>query len=165
MQRLGFPSNSALVNLLQSGAIINSPCNSSDVYRAERIFGPDVASLKGKPPHRQVHIAKNLETFEPFVEKEQEAYSDVMTLDANPFLVTFLRPLDLTLSTHVKSLKGKDIRKAFQSQFELIQQKSLSLTKLHSDGGFNHLSPFLHSQQIVHDICGAVLISESSKIK
>jgi hypothetical protein len=115
LQRIGFPSNSALVNLLQSGAINNSPCNSSDVDRAESIFGPDVSSLKGKTPHRQVHIPKNLENFEPHVEKEQEAYSDVMTVDENHFLVTVLRPHDLTLSTHVKSLNGKYMRKAFQS--------------------------------------------------
>jgi hypothetical protein len=38
MKRFGFPANSALVKLLQSGSVLNAPCNSSDVYQAESIL-------------------------------------------------------------------------------------------------------------------------------
>jgi hypothetical protein len=101
MKRLGFPSNASLVNLLQSGGINNTPCCSSDVDRAERIFGPDIPSLKGKSSHSQVKIPKNLEFFSPPLQAEQELFMDIMSIDDVKFLITVLRPLDLTLTTFI----------------------------------------------------------------
>jgi hypothetical protein len=59
IQRLGFPSTSAMAKLLQHGAITNAPCNSADVYRADRIYGLEVHSLKGKIHRTKVHIPKD----------------------------------------------------------------------------------------------------------
>jgi hypothetical protein len=42
-----------------------------------------------------------------------------------------------------------------KDQFKLLAVKHLVPTKVHSDGGFNHLTPFFNSRNIQHDICGA----------
>jgi hypothetical protein len=73
---------------------------------------------------------------------------DIMSIDDVKFLITVLRPLDLTLTTDIKSTKGKDVKTALKDQLKL-------LAEVHSDGGFNHLSPFLNSRNIQHDVCGA----------
>jgi hypothetical protein len=101
-----------MVKLLQHGAITNAPCNSAEVYRADRIYGPEVHSLKGKTHRSKVHIPKDLEIFEPTFQREQELSIDVMTVDQNHSLATVVRPLDLTLTTFIKSLKTKDVKKA-----------------------------------------------------
>jgi hypothetical protein len=155
IQRLGFPSTSAMVKLLQHGAITNAPCNSADVYRADRIYGPEVHSLKGKAHRSKVHIPKDLEIFEPTFQREQELSIDIMTVDQNHFLATVIRPLDLTLTTFIKSLKTKDVKKALKDQTDLLKQKNILPTKVHSDGGFNPITSFLNSMTIQHDVCGA----------
>jgi hypothetical protein len=50
-------------------------------------------------------------------------------------------PLDLTLSTSIKSLKAKDVKKALRDQLDLLKQKNITAVKVHSDGGFNTITP------------------------
>ncbi len=48
MRRLGFVSMKDQAAMLKYGAIINCPVTPADVYRAQRIYGADIATLKGK---------------------------------------------------------------------------------------------------------------------
>jgi len=48
MRRLGYASMKDEAAMLKHGTIINCPVTPSDVYRAQRIYGSDVATLKGK---------------------------------------------------------------------------------------------------------------------
>jgi hypothetical protein len=58
MKRLGFPANSPLVKLLQSGSVLNAPCNSSDVYRAERIDGTHHVHQDPQIERQQIDLLK-----------------------------------------------------------------------------------------------------------
>jgi hypothetical protein len=46
MQELGYPSSKDLIELVETGGILNCPITAHDIRRAERIYGPDIASLK-----------------------------------------------------------------------------------------------------------------------
>eukprot|EP01042_Synura_sphagnicola_P036381 gene36381-biopygen3823 len=48
LSRLGYPSTAKAIQMLNSGGIINCDITSSDLLRAEEIYGPPIASLKGK---------------------------------------------------------------------------------------------------------------------
>eukprot|EP01042_Synura_sphagnicola_P036522 gene36522-biopygen8500 len=48
LARLGYPSTAKAIQMLNSGGIINCDITSSDLLRAEEIYGPPIASLKGK---------------------------------------------------------------------------------------------------------------------
>jgi hypothetical protein len=56
---------------------------------------------------------------------------DVFTVDNNNFLISVVRPLDLTLTTFVKSLVGKDKKKVVRDQVDLLKSKSIP-RELHS---------------------------------
>ena len=69
VQRLGYPSGQAVVNLLQNGCILKAPVNSSNIYRAEKLFGPPIPSIKGKTTKKKSKPPKDLEFFKTQVEK------------------------------------------------------------------------------------------------
>jgi hypothetical protein len=111
----------------------------------------DSAVERVKTSKSDVKIPKDLEFFEPLIQKEQTLSIDVMTAEQNHFLTTVTRPLDLTLSTSIKSLKAKDVKKALRNQLDLLKQKNITAVKV----GFNTITPFLNSNGIEHDVCGA----------
>jgi hypothetical protein len=49
---LGYPSVNDMKAIIQMNAIKNNPVTTEDVNIAEKIFGPDVATLKGKMTRR-----------------------------------------------------------------------------------------------------------------
>jgi hypothetical protein len=58
MRRLGYVSMKDEAAMLKYGAIINCPVTPADVYRAQRIYGTDIATLKGKTEASPSHIIK-----------------------------------------------------------------------------------------------------------
>jgi len=48
LRKLGYPSERDMVKMISSGGILNSPVTTRDVRVARAIFGPDLATLKGK---------------------------------------------------------------------------------------------------------------------
>ena len=46
--KVGFPSNPDFKNLIKNNMIINCPVTSDDVDRANKIYGPSIATMKGK---------------------------------------------------------------------------------------------------------------------
>ncbi len=58
MRRLGYASVKDEALLVNSGAILNCPVTTTNVYRAVKIYGSDVASLKGKTKQQPSKIVK-----------------------------------------------------------------------------------------------------------
>ena len=48
ISRMGYPSTAVAIAMVNNGNIINCDINSSDIMRAEEIYGPPLACLKGK---------------------------------------------------------------------------------------------------------------------
>ena len=155
IKKLGFPPSSSLVKLLQNGAINDAPCNSADVHRAEKIFGKNVPGLKGRSTRRKQKIARNIEFLENRLPQRQHGYSDVMFVNKQPFLITVVRPLDLVLTTKIKSTTASQLRKAFKSQISLLNAKGFQLDSIHADGGFACVQRFLGKEGIQLEISGS----------
>jgi hypothetical protein len=124
--RLGYPSDKTLCEMINKG-INNSPITSYDVLRASRIFGPNVASLKGKTVTKTGEPVK-VEYVPPPIVKDQTLEIDVMFIDRDPYLISVSNPLNLTLCTHLEN-KGKIFSPSLSSTYMLIAVEVLKLQK------------------------------------
>ena len=120
-----------------------------------RAKGPCIPILKGKSKKRRSKESAKLEYIQPLVSKNQELYIDVMHCEGMFFLISVARPIDLTMSTKVPSLKSKEVKKALQNQINLMIAKRFEITKINSDGGLRSLNDFVLSKGIEFEICAA----------
>jgi hypothetical protein len=75
-------------------------------------------------------------------------------VNSHSFLISVARPLDLTISTKVKSLKTADI-KAFKNQINLFSVKNFKVKDINTDGAFAPLTQWFQSKSINLKIVGA----------
>ena len=92
MALMRFPSEGDMATMISRGIISNCPITVGDVRAAKEIFGPDMASIKGKTVRR-----KSPRVQVRYVDVPEEIYQrnkkvclalDIMTVNGLPFLVT-----------------------------------------------------------------------------
>jgi hypothetical protein len=84
-QRLAYPSSDDL-------GIINCPVTAHEVARAFQLYGPDIASLKGKTKRSKPEIAK-IEYVKRKVSALQTLHVDVMFVEGDVYLGSVSNPL------------------------------------------------------------------------
>ena len=95
LAKMGFPPVSKAIEIATSG--INFTVTATDFRIAEDIWGPDIASLKGKTKKR-VTYAADTEIGKQLVQQEQILAVDIMYVEGIPSLIGLASPLDLTMA-------------------------------------------------------------------
>ena len=90
--RLGFLSTGKLAELINSGNLTNESVSVQDIERAQNIFGPAVASLKGKTQKRQP-TQLPLEIPRQVVRGPLVMHLDIIFVRAVPYLLSVTTPL------------------------------------------------------------------------
>jgi hypothetical protein len=149
MRRLGYISSKDEALMLNTGSILNCPVSSSDVYRAARIQGMDVASLKGKTRWSPSAIVKIEEVPRP-VFTRQVLHVDIMFIEGDPYLISVSTPLLLTMVNHLGGRKSTPvIREALNKQLAMYRAESFEVGNVLTDGegGVHALTPELSMSQ------------------
>jgi hypothetical protein len=89
---------------------------------------------------KKTPVHRDLEFFQPLLPKEQTLHSDVGHVNSHSFLISVARPLDLTISTKVKSLKATDIKAAFKNQINLLSVQNFKVTDVNTAQWFQSKS-------------------------
>ena len=114
-QTIGRPSTKTFLSIVDNNLLQNCPITRADIIAAERIFGPDVGSLKGKtvrktPSTVKIHMA-DIPTSIISRYQKVTVSADIMFVNKIPFFVT--------ISRHIK----------FGTAEFLTNQKTVSILK------------------------------------
>ena len=132
-KQLGYASDKDLIKLINSGGIINCPVTAHDVYRASRIYGYDIPSLKGKSKIKPSAIIKIEHVPRPVV-SELTLHVDLMAIEGDPYLITVSTPLGLTMVTHLQGSKAEaSIKQALLEQINIYAAQSFTIATILSD--------------------------------
>jgi hypothetical protein len=125
---IGNPTEKELVGMVREKLITNCPATVHDVHNANRIFGPDLANLRGKttrrkPEHVRVDYAKILWDLVD-MHKYVTLVADVMFVKGLPFLVTSSRRISSVTIEYLHRIFTIMNCKAFSTHFR-TSDKSL----------------------------------------
>jgi hypothetical protein len=137
IQRLGYPSARSAIEMINNGSLINCPVTAQDMLRAYKIYGPDLASLRGKTTFTPSvpHVERQLTRV---IIAEQVLHTDIMFVNQHAFLVSVSEPLQMLTATHLgKDMGGRAkaiVRQALAKQIGLYKSRQFTITTLLSDG-------------------------------
>ena len=160
MRRLGYVSAKDEAAMLNSGAILNCPVTAADVYRATRIYGKDIATLKGKTvasPSKTVKV----EYIPRPVSSTLTLHVDIMFIENDPYLISVSTPLLLTMVNHLGGQKTtKVIREALNKQIAAYRAEAFEIRNILTDGegGVHALTEELNAKGITVNLAGPGMI-------
>ena len=134
MREMGYSSVTDLVELVKSG-MANPPVSVAAIYRANRIYGPDVASLKGKMKAESSKIVKiDPEHIPREVIVEQTLHVDVMFIYSTPYLIAVSSPLGLTTVSCLDNRGAFSQRTALNDMIKVYRAKGFEVKTVLTDG-------------------------------
>eukprot|EP01033_Poteriospumella_lacustris_P017623 gene17623-12614_t len=156
IRKMGFPSTGDAVKAL--GHIAGVDITAQDMYRAQDIYGPDAAQIKGKLRSQKVKGSPTrLETILPSsVQREQVLFADIATIEGQMFVVTLSSPLGLIV---VSVIASKSAETMFQELSRIVNQyvaRNFTIVRLQTDpeAVFLSLAEQLRHLGVVLDPCG-----------
>jgi hypothetical protein len=146
-KRLSYPSDKQLAMLINRGAIINIPITSSDVHRATKIFGPDVASQIGKTTNSKPTPLP----VEPIFKKElvhirrnTKLHIDIFFVNQHIFLLS-VSDFDYIMCVHLNDRRTITIAKHITDMIKAYKGQGFVTNSICADleTGFVALKPSL----------------------
>jgi hypothetical protein len=134
MRQLAYPSIKDMVSMIKNGVIINLPITIHDIYRAFRIYGPDIAALKGKSKLKKPLAIKPEHIPRP-LRSGLVLHSDIFFVDRDPYLITVSTPLGLTVVHHLNGItRGSQLLRKLTDTINLYKMENFSIENILTDG-------------------------------
>jgi len=149
VSRLGYPGTAKVIQMLNSGAIMNCDVSSADVLRAEEIYGPPLAALKGKTAANTATPDTGEEPIIGLQEVEHQTMNvDIMYVKGIPFLLNVLTPIRMMFAAKLKAKTTQSLFSALTGQIGDIKAKGFKPSKLKCDPerGFTAMKDILSEE-------------------
>jgi hypothetical protein len=150
---VGFPTTRDLKVALSTNAIANVPVRTTDVDLAEKIFGPDLGTLKGKTTRQkplpqitdQIAIPEELYN----ARSEIELAIDIFFVNGMPHLATVSKALFYRTAQFLPTRTTPDLYKFLDNALKIYNDNGFTITKIHADNEFRKiLEPIEEDLQI-----------------
>ena len=144
---VGSPSTADLKAMLNSNQIANCPVTSEHVDRAETIYGPSIANLKGKTVRKKPesvvsdYVAVPKEIVE--ANKDVAIAADIFFVNKNAFLATISEKIKLTTAKYIPNRSSELLLKGMKEVKGLYSSRGFNLRTALMDGEFEVLNSAL----------------------
>jgi hypothetical protein len=122
--KLGYPSIKDYKWVIQSNQIQDCPVTVQDVDVAHKIWGKNIAALKGKTTRKKaIHVAKDsVKIPKELLKLHKEVYltADIFFVNKIAFFLTYSRKVCFTAVNHLADRKVGTIFKAFEEIYKFI---------------------------------------------
>jgi len=140
-KKLGRPSITNFYSILSSGFLRDCPVTEDDARRAFHIYGPDIASIKGKstrstPSHIPTSIVSPIPSYIQEWHLNVTLCVDIFFLHGIPFLHTISRDLQFRTVEELSSRAYKHILLCLQTVFNMYEARGFTVQHLRGDSEF-----------------------------
>jgi hypothetical protein len=148
-RKLGFPSMKDFKYVIQTNQIKDCPVTVVDIDVAFRIWGKDIAMLKGKTVKKKpMPVIKDLvKVPKEFIKlhKDVTLTMDIFFVNGIPFFVTLSRVIYFTGVSHLADRKVDSILKAFKEIYVYYLHRGFRIQTVLADGEFQPLKPLIEA--------------------
>jgi hypothetical protein len=126
---VGYPSPKDFKNMVRSNMINNCPVASTDINNAEKMFEPDLATLKGKtarrtpPPVMTDYIPQEIID----LNRNLTTTIDIMIVNGLPFLISISHKVKLTTADYLSNRKKPNIAKSIKHIISLYNKHGFNI--------------------------------------
>jgi len=146
---LAYPSWKDFQWVVRSNMIKDCPVTLEDTNVAFKIWGKDIAALKGKTTRKKPNpVAKDfVKVPKELMKLHKNVFltADIFFVNKIPFFLSLSRKIYFTAATHLKSRKVADIFKAFKEIYVYYLQRNFRITVVHKDGEFEPVKPLIEN--------------------
>jgi hypothetical protein len=144
---IGNPSEKDYKGLVSSNMITNCPLTTHNVTNARTIFGPDLASVRGKTVRRTPApvVAEYVAVPRALVEanKVVTLAADVFFVDGTAFLLTVSRRIKFVTAEHVPVRTALSLSKHLKRVLEVYGRAGFRVRTILMDGEFEKIKPHM----------------------
>ena len=129
---LGFPPDDKFITALNAGTFLNCDILPADVRRANTIWGPSTAALKGRMTRqRPLPPPQAPLTFRSHT--DQHMHCDIMFVNKQAYVVSITQPIGLILVASVEHVAAPNLRQALRRMFGTLGSRHIKVTQFTSD--------------------------------
>jgi hypothetical protein len=141
-RKLGHPSEQEFVKILQNNLIRNCPVTSDDAKRALIIYGPDLATLKGKTVKTQNRGIPNYQPIlipAPIIAKYSNIrlFIDIFWVNGSPFFHTISQHVKFRTVAPIANRTKRTLLMEVKAVINLYETRGFNITRIEGDREFN----------------------------
>jgi hypothetical protein len=139
-------------SMIRYHRIKDCPVTIQDVYNALRIWGKNIAALKGKTtwskptPVKRNYVKVPKELLQ--LHKNVFLTADIFFVNEIPFLLTLSRKICFTAVSHLANKSVPQIFTAFREIYQYYLQRGFCIRTVHADGEFSLLKALIKSMPV-----------------
>jgi hypothetical protein len=144
---IGNPSEKDFKGMVSGNMIKNCPVTTTDITNALAIFGPDLASIRGKTVQRTPApvVADYVAVPCALVEQNKVVTlaADVFFVDGMAFLITVLRQIKFITAEHVQVRTGTSLSKHLTCVLQVYECAGFKIRTILMDGEFEKVKDLM----------------------